>query len=158
MPLIQLETIIHAPIQRCFDLSRSIDLHKISMAHTKEKAISGTTEGLIELGEQVTWQAKHFGITQQLTVQITAFNHPYFFVDEMTKGVFKSFQHQHIFERTHQGTLMIDLFDFETPLGFLGKVVNSLFLVQYMTRLLEQRNHAIKKIAESETWKAILPH
>lgn len=33
MPKIYLETIVNAPIERVFDLARSIDLHKIS---TKE--------------------------------------------------------------------------------------------------------------------------
>lgn len=71
MPCIKIETTIHAPVQRCFDLSRSIDLHQISTIETKERAIAGKTSGLIGLNETVTWQAKHFGITQKLTSKIT---------------------------------------------------------------------------------------
>jgi len=40
MPQIELETIINSEIEICFDLSRSIDLHKISTAATKEKAFN----------------------------------------------------------------------------------------------------------------------
>ena len=40
---IHLTTLITAPIERVFDLSRSINLHKISTAHTGEKAIAGVT-------------------------------------------------------------------------------------------------------------------
>lgn len=156
MPVIQLETPIKAPIQRCFDLSRSIDLHQVSMEHTNEKAIAGRTSGLIELGETVTWQAKHFGITQQLSVQITAFKAPFFFVDEMQTGAFKAFRHEHHFKEIPSGTLMTDVFDFEAPLGWLGSFANWLFLTKYMRHLLQERNKVILKIAESEHWKQIL--
>ena len=67
MPKIELTTIIDAPIERCFDLARSIDLHKLSTAGTDEEAIAGVMSGLIGKNEQVTWKAKHFGITQKLT-------------------------------------------------------------------------------------------
>jgi hypothetical protein len=83
MPFIELTTFIHAPIDRCFDLARSIDLHKLSTQGTEEEAIAGVTSGLIGKGEQVTWKAKHFGITQKLTSRITVFEYPYHFRDEM---------------------------------------------------------------------------
>jgi ligand-binding SRPBCC domain-containing protein len=156
MPLLKIETLIQAPIQRCFDLSRSIDLHQTSMEQTNEKAIAGRTSGLIQLGEQVTWQAKHFGLTQKLSVQITAFDAPHFFADEMVKGAFKSFRHEHHFKASSSGTLMTDLFDFEAPLGFLGQFANLLFLTKYMTQLLQKRNKTIQKIAESDRWKEVL--
>jgi hypothetical protein len=75
MPVIQLSLFIKAPIQVCFDLSRSIDIHIESTSHTNEKAVKGRTGGLIELGETVTWEATHFGIRQQLTSMITEFDH-----------------------------------------------------------------------------------
>ena len=156
MPILKIETLIQAPIQRCFDLSRSIDLHQISMEHTNEKAIAGRTSGLIQLGEQVTWQAKHFGLTQKLSVEITAFDAPHFFADEMIKGAFKSFRHEHHFKASSSGTLMTDLFEFEAPLGLLGQFANLLFLTKYMTRLLHERNKTIQKIAESDRWKDVL--
>jgi hypothetical protein len=61
MPKIELHTEIDAPIERVFDLARSIDLHMLSTSHTNEKAIAGKTSGLIGLGEWVTWRAKHLG-------------------------------------------------------------------------------------------------
>ncbi len=98
MPVIELNTNIAAPIQLVFNLSRNMDMHQRSMSHTKEKAIAGKTTGLIELGETVTWKARHFGINQKLTVKITEFDSPFFFVDEQIKGIFKSFRHEHYFQ------------------------------------------------------------
>jgi ligand-binding SRPBCC domain-containing protein len=156
MPTIHLTTFVSAPPDRVFDLARSIELHRKSMAHTDEQAIAGTTSGLIELDETVTWKAKHLMKTRVLKSRITAMTRPLSFTDEMVDGDFKSFRHEHHFKRIDNGTLLIDLFHFETPYGGLGRLVNSLFLTGYMKKLLEIRNLAIKEYAESEKWKFIL--
>lgn len=156
MPIITLYTEINAPIERCFDLSRSIDLHKISIEHTNEEAVDGVTSGLINLNESVTWRAKHFGIYQNLTTKITEFHSPKFFVDEMVKGAFKGFRHEHHFKAVNEGTLMTDIFDYQSPLGILGKLVDMIVLKRYMTRLLDKRNKTIKEFAESDKWKSVL--
>ncbi len=149
MPTIVLTTIIQAPVQVCFDLSRSIDLHQISTAHTGEQAIAGKTAGLIALGESVTWQAKHLGVWQTLTSKITAMEPYGYFVDEMTQGIFASMRHEHIFEAKEGITYMKDVFAYTSPLGPLGKLADWLFLQRYMTRLLHTRNQTIKAYAEN---------
>jgi ligand-binding SRPBCC domain-containing protein len=149
MPKVELSTQINAPIERYFDLARSIDLHMESTKQTGEKAIAGRTSGLIELGETVTWQATHFGIRQNLTSKITRFEYPNYFTDEMVTGAFKSFRHDHLFSYSDGQTIMKDVFDFESPLGLLGRLANFLFLTDYMRRLLETRNLVIKKTAEN---------
>ena len=120
MALIRLETYINAPIDRCFDLSLSVDLHQDSVAHTQERPVAGVTSGIMKLGDTVTWEAVHFGIKQHLTSQITAYERPYRFTDEMLKGAFHDITHLHEFVSQPPGTLMIDLFEFHAPLGFLG--------------------------------------
>jgi ligand-binding SRPBCC domain-containing protein len=156
MPVILLETEIHAPIGLCFDLSLSIDLHMLSTEATGEKAIAGRTSGLIGLNETVTWRAKHFGIWQKLTVKITELERPNRFTDEMLKGAFKSMKHTHTFAEMPFGTLMKDKFAFESPLGVLGNFVNWLILEKYMTNLLKERNRVLKDVAESGKWREIL--
>lgn len=156
MPKITISTEINAPIQRCFDLARSIDLHQYTSARTGEKAIAGKTKGLINKGETVTWKAKHFGIVQTLTSEISEMNPPFMFEDRMLKGAFKKIQHQHLFEEKDGKTIMVDVFEFESPLGILGKVFNRLILTDYMNRFLEERNQQIKKVAETEEWKKYL--
>jgi len=148
MPKIQLTTSINAPIEKVFDLSRSIDLHMESTKQTGEKAIAGKTSGLIELGETVTWRAKHFGIWQTLTSRITEFDQPNLFVDEMLSGAFKSFKHEHHFTALDDQTIMKDIFEFESPMGIIGKIFNKVILTSYMTKLLVKRNRVIKEVAE----------
>lgn len=156
MPTIKLKTVIHAPINIVFDLSRSIDLHKLSTVKSNEQAIAGVTSGLIGLGESVTWKAKHFGFYQTLTSRITEFKAPVCFVDEMEKGIFKKFRHEHLFEGNDDSTIMIDVLEFVSPLGFLGILADKLFLKQYLKEFLISRNKVIKDYAESEKWKDVL--
>jgi ligand-binding SRPBCC domain-containing protein len=157
MPIIELITTIYAPIKRCFDLSRSIDLHTGSTSHTGEKAVSGVTSGLIGEGEKVTWRAKHFGIWQYLTSRISAFDPPLHFRDAMVRGAFQHIHHDHYFEQQGDQTLMRDVFDYAAPLGILGRLVEQFVLTHYLRRLLERRNAFIKQIAESDQWRQYLP-
>lgn len=156
MPRIHLTTFIAAPIERVFDLSRSINLHQISTASTNEKAIDGVMTGLINKNETVTWQARHLFKTRQFTSKISEMKNPEFFIDEMLKGDFKSFRHEHHFKATANGTIMIDLLSFETPYGAFGKIVNTIFLKSYLEKFLVKRNGVIKEYAETGKWKTIL--
>ena len=156
MPKIELQTEIKADRIIVFDLSRSIDLHKISTAKTNEEAIAGKMSGLIVLHETVTWRAKHFGVYQKLTSKITKFDRPKYFVDEMIKGAFAKFKHEHLFTETTNGTLMTDIFDYKSPWGILGQIADKLFLKKYMIELLTERNRIVKTFAESEKWKEVL--
>lgn len=157
MTRIILETKINAPIERVFDLARSIDLHLITFRDSQEKVLAGRRTGLINEHEFVTWRGKHFGIKQKLTSAITIMKAPLFFEDKMLKGAFKSFRHQHYFERSDGKTVMKDVFDYRTPLGVLGAVANKLFLRDYMESVLLKRNQVIKNYAENqEKWMQIL--
>jgi ligand-binding SRPBCC domain-containing protein len=156
MPLIHLTTFIQAPIERVFDLSRNIQLHKESMKKHQEEAVAGTRFGLIEKDETVTWKAKHFFKTRILRVRITEMQKPLRFVDEQSEGSFKQMKHEHFFKSCENGTIMIDLFHFESPYGTIGKWVNGFYLKQYMKNLLQQRNNFIKEYAEGGKWKQLL--
>lgn len=158
MPTITTTIEIRSPIHRCFDLARSIDFHTFSMAASGERAISGVTHGLIGEGQEVTWRARHLGVTRELTSRVTRCDRPYLFIDEQVRGAYKRFRHEHRFESlSPDRTLATDVFTFESPLGLLGRGVNALFLTRYMTDLL--RGHAANLAAalESEAWRQFVP-
>ena len=129
---------------------------KFRTAATQEKAIDGTTNGLINLNEFVTWQAIHFGISQKLTSKITQYKRPFHFRDEQIKGPFKYLIHDHYFEVTSDAVIMKDIFNFQSPFGYAGKLADKFFLINYLTNLLLKRNETIKEYAETEKWKSLL--
>jgi len=152
MPTINLITKINAPVETCFNLALSIDLHTRSMKHTNEKVIGGVRSGTIGLNETVTWRARHFGLMMEMTSKITELMYATSFTDEQVKGPFSKLKHRHIFQfMDDRVTVMTDEFEFEAPLGFIGRLVNRLFLKNYITSLLIRRNKIIKHAAENTT-------
>ena len=156
MPIIELTTNIEAPVDRVFDLARSIELHTSSTSRTGERAVAGVTSGLIGPGEEVTWRARHCGVWQSLTVRVEVFEPPTHFSDRMVRGVFRRMEHHHRFAPTPSGTTMRDVFEFESPLGMLGRVADAVFLTRYLRAFLLERNRIIKLTAESDAWRQYL--
>jgi len=149
MAKLELTTRILAPVELVFDYSRDIDLHQSSMSHTGERAVDGRTSGLINRGEEVTWEATHFFVRQRFTSRISRMERPHYFRDEMVRGAFKDFAHDHYFEWEHGETLMRDVIEFNSPLGFLGQLVDKVFMTRYLTKLVELRNRVIKEKSEA---------
>ena len=151
MPVLTILTTIRATPERCFDASRDLDLHLQSMGHTGERAVAGKTSGLIGMGEQVTWEGRHFGIRQRFTSRITRYERPRYFQDSMVKGAFRSFVHDHYFEPLPDGTVMKDVLTFRSPLGPLGALIDRLVMTGYLTRMLTLRNDVLKGALEKPT-------
>lgn len=156
MPTIHLTTFIAAPVNRVFDLARSIEVHKHSMNKHQEEAVAGTRYGLIEKNESVTWKAKHLFKTRFFRSEITEMKKPESFTDEQVKGDFKMLKHVHHFKPCENGTIMIDLVDFEAPYGSFGSIFTKLYLSSYIKKLIEHRNTTIKDLAETDKWRKFL--
>lgn len=150
MTTIKLITKINAPINVVFDLNRNIDIHKLSTSKSNETAIEGTTSGLINLNEKVTWRGKHFGVYLTHTSLISAMEIPNYFVDEMIEGRFKSFKHEHTFVEKDGKTVMIDTIVYQTPFGIFGKLFDRLILKKHLINFISERNQYIKNLAENQ--------
>lgn len=150
--LIRLETWIAAPPERCFDLSLSVELHLASAAKSGERIVSGPTRRLLGPGDSVTWEGRHLGLRRRLTVQITAYERPRSFRDELVSGPFRRMRHDHWFEPVDDGTQMRDEFEFASALPPL----DALIVKPYLRRFLEGRNETIKRVAESDDWRRYL--
>jgi ligand-binding SRPBCC domain-containing protein len=153
---IELVTRIAAPRERCFDLARSVELHVRSTARTRERAVAGVTRGLLGDGQEVTWEARHFGVRQHFTSRISGYDRPRYFQDSMVRGAFARFVHDHRFDEADDVTTMIDRLDFAAPLGPLGRLVDRLVLSSYLERFLVERNALITRVAESDEWRELL--
>jgi ligand-binding SRPBCC domain-containing protein len=156
---IETTTRIRAPIERCFDLARSVEVHLLENIHCGEqaRAVNGVTSGLVGLGQRVTWRAKHFGVWHTLTSEIAAIERPRFYENVMVSGPFRSMRHDYWFrEESADVTVMTDAYCFAAPIPLLGRVAEILLLRRYMRRLVEERNRVIREVAESEEWRRYL--
>lgn len=139
---------IAAPPQRVFDLSLDVGVHTASMAASGERIVGGVASGRMRLGDTVTWQARHFGLSWRMTSRITAFDAPGYFVDEQVAGPFRYWRHEHHLEPDGRGgTVMRDVVEFAAPLGPLGRLAERVVLDRYLRRLIRIRNEHLRKVA-----------
>lgn len=131
-------TLADVPLAELFDVSLSIDAHLASMARSGETAIAGVRHGRIALGQSVTWRARHFGIWFTMTSRITELDRPKRFVDEQVHGPFRSFRHEHVFERDGDATVMTDVVMVRSPL--FGRIAERGILLPYLRWLIRRRN------------------
>jgi ligand-binding SRPBCC domain-containing protein len=146
---------IHAPIERCFLLSTSIDL----VAETLQmRPVSGRTSGLIVGQDRIVWKGWKFGLPQMHESLISGYERPAYFQDTMARGRFKFFQHDHHFTEIDGHTLLQDKVRFSLPLGWAGAMVAKYVMVPYISRLIRKRFYLLKQLAEGPGWKSYLAH
>lgn len=148
MTVLELRTVIDASPARCFDLALDVNQHTASMAGSQESVVGGVSLSSLTLGDQVTWRARHLGRWWTMRVEIVVHDRPARFVDEMVEGPFASFRHEHRFVPLAAGhTEMVDVVQYEPPLGGLGRLVDALIIHQYLYGLLQQRNTHLQRSA-----------
>ena len=156
MPTIHLTHFIPAPVEVLFDLARHVGVHKESMSRYKEDAVAGTRFGLLENEETVTWKGKHLYRERFIRMKVTAMKKPEMYVVEQLQGNFRSLRHEYHFKSCENGSLMINLFNYELKLGLIGTILDRLFLRRYFRNLLEERYKTINQYVISGRWKPLL--
>jgi hypothetical protein len=142
---------INAPVERCFLLALSVDLH-VASARSLQKAVKGVTTGLIGLGESVTFEGHDLTGDGPHTSVIDELRACTYFREVMVTGNFRYFVHEHHFATMDDGTRMRDEIRFSASWGHLGRVLAR----RRIKAFLKQRNSVIKRVAESDEWRKYL--
>lgn len=146
---IVIETFVDAPQEILFDLARDVAAHVESASFSNERLVPpGKLTGLLDVGDLVCFEGRHFGMRQRFCAKITAVDRPHVFVDEMVQGIFSWLRHVHEFKPSGSGTLMIDTLTWKAPLGILGSIADAVFLKRHMTWFVREKQSALKRIAE----------
>ncbi|AGZ40532.1 SRPBCC family protein [Actinoplanes friuliensis] len=146
--VIEVVTVVDAAPRRVFDLELDVDVHAGSLRGSRETATTSTGRRRLTLGDEATFRATHFGLPWRMTSRITAWEPPHRFVDEQTRGPFRSLHHEHHFEDLGtSATRMTDRMTVSAPLGAFGALVTRLVLAPYLRRLLKQRAAYIRRVA-----------
>ena len=147
MTRIVIDTVIRAPVELCFELARDVAVHAKSAAFSGERLVEpGRMSGLLELGDLVTFESRHFGARHRFTTKIIQVEPPHIFVDEMVHGAFYSLTHVHEFHPHQTGTFMRDTLEWQAPLGWLA---DALFLKRHMDWFVRTKQQHLKAIIES---------
>lgn len=152
--------LVHAPIDRCFQLSCSLELVHDELGMV---AVSDKKDGLVEGGDIIRWEGWQLGLKHFHVSHISGFQEPVFMQDTMLDGRFKAFQHDHHFREVPGGvngrpsTQLEDELRFSLPFGALGSLVARYIMVPHIRKLLRSRFLRIQRIAEGSDWQRYLP-
>src|SRR5690349_9904255 len=145
---------IHAPIERCFRLSTSVEIVEREL-HMHPTA--GRMSGLVAEGDTICWEGWQLGLPQFHVSRIEQFHPPEFFCDRMIAGRFLSFKHDHRLAAKPGGVLLSDELRFRMRRGWLGDLVGHCLLAPHIRRLMRRRFALLKLIAEGDEWREYLP-
>ncbi|MDG2432687.1 SRPBCC family protein [Flavobacterium sp.] len=84
-----------------------------------------------------------FGITLSWMTVITAVKENSYFIDEQRFGPYALWHHKHFFEATPEGVKMTDVVHYGLPLGFLGRIMNTLVVKSKLKEIFEFREKAV---------------
>ncbi|WP_238695296.1 SRPBCC family protein [Ornithinimicrobium flavum] len=133
-----------------FDLELDVDIHAASLPGSRESASTSSGRRTLQLGDEVTFHARHFGVPWRMSSRITSYDRPHRFVDEQIRGPFRTLHHEHLFTALGtDGTRMTDRMYISAPGVPLGAALTHLLLAPYLDRLLRQRAAHIKHTAET---------
>jgi ligand-binding SRPBCC domain-containing protein len=123
--MIEVVTVITAPCAVVFDLELDVDVHAASLPDSRERATTGGGRRTLQLGDEVNFRARHFGLPWRMSSRVTAYERPHRFVDEQTRGPFRALHHEHLFEALGaDSTRMTDRLHITAPAGMLGEAIN----------------------------------
>ncbi|MCE7060409.1 SRPBCC family protein [Dyadobacter sp. CY343] len=83
------------------------------------------------------------GIPLKWCTEITHVVDKQYFVDEQRFGPYAFWHHQHRFTETADGVLMEDILNYKVPLGFIGDIVNALFVRNEVRKIFTYRNRIL---------------
>ena len=91
-----------------------------------------------------------FGIKLSWMTVITAVKDKAYFIDEQRFGPYTLWHHKHFFEATEKGTKMTDVVHYALPLGFLGRIMNTLVVKNKLKEIFDYRRVKVDEIFNSK--------
>lgn len=74
-----------------------------------------------------------------------------FFVDEQRIGPYALWHHQHLFEVVDKQVKMTDIVTYKPPLGFIGRLANTLFIEKQIKSIFEYRKIKMNQIFKTDS-------
>ena len=97
-------------------------------------------------GTIIDYYIKIFSFPIRWRTIITNYEYPSQFIDQQLKGPYSFWHHTHTFEETENGTLIKDQIRYVVPFGFLGRILNYLWIKRDLKNIFEYRKEKIKQL------------
>lgn len=86
------------------------------------------------------------GIKMHWVTEITHVQDKEYFVDEQRFGPYAFWHHKHVLKTVPGGIEMTDVLHYKVPFGFLGKIINTLFIKKKIKEIFDFRSHKLEAL------------
>lgn len=102
-----------------------------------------TTDESMREGTEIEYRLRWQGIPMTWRSRISEYEPGVSFADEMTHGPYRRWYHRHLFRATDSGVDVVDIVDYELPLGAVGRAVHSVVVRSQLEAIFDYRRRAI---------------
>ncbi len=150
MKIYSFETHLQLPvsIEKAWDFfSSPANLKIITPPHMGFVITSEFNNEKMYCGQIISYVVKPLaGIPLTWVTEITHVQEPYYFVDEQRFGPYALWHHKHFFKKIDGGVEMRDLVHYALPLGFLGRMANTILVKNQLSAIFEYRAQKLEKL------------
>lgn len=97
-------------------------------------------------GTRIDYALRLFGVPFRWQTRIEIFEPPERFVDVQLRGPYRRWHHLHEFVDLGMATLVVDVVDYELPLGPLGAIAHPVFVRPVLARIFDHRRTVIDRL------------
>lgn len=90
------------------------------------------------------------GLKLSWTTEITFVKDHSYFIDEQRFGPYGFWHHKHFFEANEFGTKMTDVVHYGLPLGFLGRIINTILVENKLKSIFDYRQVKVNELFNSK--------
>lgn len=150
MAIVKSSVVINAPAEVVFDFHTDTrNLPIISPSWMKVDILKTTGEGK---GKMIELYITQFGLFKtKWVVEIAEYDRPIRITDIAHKGPFKRFRHQRDIKRISDTSCeLTDTFDYELPLGIIGKIGDAVMMKRFVEKMFRERHIKTKLVLEKQ--------
>ena len=147
MHTIETEQDLPIDIQTAWEFFSSPEnLKKITPKHLGFVITSKHSDEKMYPGMIITYRIKPIlGFPIKWATEITHVRETEYFIDEQRFGPYKFWHHKHKFIKTETGIKMIDTVNYKLPLGFIGRIINKLFVKKQLKEIFDYRYKVLEE-------------
>ena len=145
---------INKPIEEVFQFfSKPENLSVITPAKLGFKILSPNPIKM-GVGRLIDYNIYLLGIPKHWRTLITDYEPPNIFVDQQIKGPYAMWHHTHTFHKVKGGGEIKARVGYSIPFGFLGRLLNYLWIKRDLNNIFLHRKKVIDKLFENNDYKS----
>ncbi len=139
---------IPVSLEKAWDFfSNPANLQAITPANMGFKVISKHHGDTMYAGQIIEYTVKPMlGIPLYWMTEITQVKDKEYFIDEQRFGPYSLWHHQHHFKAIEGGVEMTDIVHYKNPLGFIGRLANSIFVKNKLDTIFNYRYQKVEEL------------